>query len=85
MNTRQQHRSPETDEVNRGLHWDLVGLVLASVIAIFFISILDTGSLAQWIASHRESKIDEVIVVGIVLLIGVSFSFLRRWDYPISS
>ena len=79
MNTRQQHRNPETDEVKRGLRWDFVGLVLASVIAIFFIFVLDTGSLAEWVARHRESKIDEVIVVGIVLLIGVSFSFLRRW------
>ena len=81
MNTRQQqqHHNPETDEVKRGLRWDLVGLVLASVIAVFFIFILDTDSLAEWVARHRESKIDEVIVVGIVLLIGVSFSFLRRW------
>jgi hypothetical protein len=80
MSTRHQHRNANAaGEVRRGLRWDLLGLLLASVIAIALIFVLDTGSLAEWVAKHKESKIDEVIVSSIILLISVSFFFLRRW------
>ncbi len=79
MNLTKQTRNSGAVEVKRALRWDLVGLLLAFVIAIALISVLDTGSLAEWVAKHKESKIDEVIVASITLLIGVSFFFLRRW------
>lgn len=77
--TRRENHDLQAGEVKRGLRWDLAGLLFASVVAIGLIFVLDTGSLAEWVAKHRESKIDEVIVAGIILLVGVSFFFLRRW------
>jgi diguanylate cyclase (GGDEF)-like protein len=79
MNKRQRDHRPAAGEVKRELRWDLMGLLLASLVAIALVFVLDTGSLAEWVAKHRESKIDEVIVAGIILLIGISFFFLRRW------
>jgi hypothetical protein len=78
MNKWQRDHKPEAGEVKRGLRWDLLGPLLASVISIVLIFVLDTGSLAEWVAKHRESKIDEVIVVSAVLLLGVSFISIRR-------
>jgi TctA family transporter len=79
MNSKKQNRNSRAGEAKRELRWDLVGMFLASVIAIALVLILDTGSLAEWVAKHKESTIDEVIVVGMALLIGVSCFFLRRW------
>jgi diguanylate cyclase (GGDEF)-like protein len=79
MNSRQGNDTPEALEVKRGLRWDMVGLFLASTVAIASIFVLDTGSLAEWVGKHKESKIDEVIVVGMMLLVGISFFSLRRW------
>src|SRR4029077_16950218 len=32
----------------------------------------------DWIAKHKETKIDEAIVAGVILLIGLSFFSIRR-------
>ena len=85
MNLTKQTRNSGAVEVKRALRWDLVGLLLAFVIAIALISVLDTGSLAEWVAKHKESKIDEVIVASITLLIGVSFFLPAQVAGTISS
>jgi hypothetical protein len=79
MNSRKQNRNSEAGEIKRKLHWDLLGVLLALVIAIALIFMLDTGSLAGWVAKHKETKIGEVIFASFALLVGVSFFFLRRW------
>jgi diguanylate cyclase len=40
---------------------------------------LDTGSLAEWIGRHRDTKLDGAIVVIIVLAIGLTIFSFRRW------
>jgi diguanylate cyclase (GGDEF)-like protein len=70
---------PETNRVRTAQRRDLVAVglaILASFIAVFF---FDTGSLAEWIAKHKESKVDEVIVTGVILLVGLLFFSTRRW------
>src|SRR5271170_5541846 len=52
--------NPKIGEAKRALRWDLVGLGLASAVAVALIFLLDTSPLAEWVAKHRESKIDEV-------------------------
>lgn len=49
------------------------------VIAISLIFLLDTGSLVEWVAAHRETKIDEVLVASVILLLGVTVFSTRRW------
>jgi diguanylate cyclase (GGDEF)-like protein len=70
---------PGPDPSNKSLRWDLLGFILAGVVSVALIFVLDTGPLAQWIAAHKESKLDEAILVGIFFLAGLSFLFLRRW------
>jgi hypothetical protein len=70
---------PETNRVRTAQRRDLVvvGLaILASVVAVF---LFDTGSLADWIAKHKDSKVDEVIVTGVILLVGLLIFSTRRW------
>jgi|ERR1700722_19985460 len=79
MNSGNNDRNSGEGEAKHELRWDLLGLLLASAIAVASVFFLDTGPLAEWVAKHKESKVDEVIVIGIMLLIGVSFFSLRRW------
>ena len=79
MKSKKQNRNSEAGEVERELALASGRSALASVIAIALVFLLDTGFLPPVVAKHRESKIDEVIVASITLLIGVNFFFLRRW------
>jgi len=49
--------------------------LLASVVLVL---LFDTGWLVEWLSQHKSAKIDEVIVVAIVLLIGLTFFSVRR-------
>jgi diguanylate cyclase len=62
----------------RGLRRDLLGIGIALVAAVVLVFLFDTGWLVEWLAQHRSAKIDEIIVVSIVLLIGLSFFSVRR-------
>lgn len=55
--------------------------MLCGAVAVAFVSVIlfDTGSLAEWVARHKNSKIDEIIVVTIVLAIGLGIFSIRRW------
>jgi diguanylate cyclase (GGDEF)-like protein len=64
---------------NKTLRWNLIGLFLALVIAIGFVFLLETGELVEWLSRKRETKIDEVIAVAILLLLGICVLFVRRW------
>ena len=70
---------PETNRVRMAQQRDLFGVGLALVGAFIFVFFFDTGSLADWIAQHKDSKVDEVIVTGVVLLGGLLFFSFRRW------
>ncbi len=38
---------------------DLIGLFLSLVIAAACVFLFDTGSLAEWVAKHKDTKVDE--------------------------
>jgi len=71
--------SSEGGRFKKEHRWDLFGLILGVVIVVILVFLLDTGAVAEWVARHKESKIDEVIVSGIVFLIGLAFFSIRRW------
>jgi len=61
------------------LRRDLWGLFCAVGVAIIFVFLFDTGSLAEWVARHKHTRVDEVIVVSIVLMVGLVVLSIRRW------
>jgi diguanylate cyclase (GGDEF)-like protein len=71
--------SPEIGRVKQSQQRDLFGVALAVGVSMVLVSLFDTGSIAEWIAQHKDSKIDETIVTGIILLIGLLFFSIRRW------
>jgi diguanylate cyclase (GGDEF)-like protein len=66
------------DQAKRGLRRDAFGIGIALVVAGVLVFFFDTGWLVQWLAEHKSTKIDEIIVVSIVLLIGLCFFSVRR-------
>jgi hypothetical protein len=70
---------PETNRVRTAQQRDLVAVGLALLASFLVVLFFDTGSLADWIAKHKESKVDEVIVTGVTLLVGLLFFSVRRW------
>ena len=64
---------PETNHVRTAQQGDLVGVGLAMLTSFILVFFFDTGSVADWIAKHKESKVDEVIVTGVILLVGLLF------------
>ena len=62
----------------RGLRRDLLGIAVAVFASMVLVFLFDTGWLVEWLARHKSAKIDEVIVVAIVLLIGLTFFSVRR-------
>jgi len=62
----------------RGLRRDLLGIGIALFAAVVLVFLFDTDWLVEWLAQHKSAKIDEIIVVSIVLLIGLSFFSVRR-------
>src|SRR5215475_1184810 len=63
----------------RQVRRDLLILLAALTLAGISVFLFDTGSLADWIGRHRDTKIDEALVVTIVLAIGLTIFSLRRW------
>lgn len=62
-------------QVQRDLFVLLGVAILAAISVLFF----DTGSLADWIGKHRDTKVDEAIVVTVVLGFGLAIFSFRRW------
>jgi len=79
MKIKENVETSETDRIEWEVRWDFAGLLLALVIACILIFLLDTGSLAEWVAKHKHSKVDEAIVATVVLLVVLSFFFMRKW------
>ena len=57
---------------------DLIVLALMLVSAAILVFLFDSGSLVEWLADHKSTKIDEIIVAAAVLLVGLSFFSIRR-------
>lgn len=53
---------------------DLIVLFSFLLLAVAFVSFFDTGSLAEWIARHKDTKIDEAIIASFALTLGLVFS-----------
>jgi diguanylate cyclase (GGDEF)-like protein len=58
---------------------DLLVLLGFLVLAVLSVLVFDTGSLADWIGRHRDTKVDEAIVVTVALAIGLTIFSFRRW------
>lgn len=71
--------SPEISRVKQAQQKDLFRIALASAVSVVLVFLFDTGSIAEWIAQHKDSKIDETIVTGVILLVGLLFFSIRRW------
>jgi diguanylate cyclase (GGDEF)-like protein len=57
---------------------DLIVLALLLGCAAILVFLFDSGSLVEWLARHKSTKIDEIIVAAVVLLVGLSFFSVRR-------
>jgi diguanylate cyclase (GGDEF)-like protein len=79
MKSTRKISSPESGRFRREHRWDLFGLLLGLAVVVLLVFLLDTGSVADWIARHKESKVDEIIVAGVAFLIGLTFFSVRRW------
>lgn len=79
MKIKENIDASETDRIQQEVRWDFAGLLLALVIACILIFLLDTGSLAEWVAKHKHSKVDEAIVAAVIMLVMLSFFFMRKW------
>jgi diguanylate cyclase (GGDEF)-like protein len=75
----QRVHSPELNRMRAAQRRDLFGVALALLFSFVVVFFFDTGSLAQWIAEHKDTKIDEMIVTGVILVIGLLFFSIRRW------
>ena len=64
-------------EAKKAVHRDIIGLLSAFGIAIVLVFFLDTGSLADWVAKHKDTRIDEIIVVTMMLVIALGFLVFR--------
>lgn len=71
--------SPEISRVKEAQKRDLYGVGLAVAVSVVLVFCFDTGSIAEWIARHKDSKVDETIVTGVILLVGLLFFSIRRW------
>jgi hypothetical protein len=65
--------APHRGEVKPALRRDIIGLVSALGIAVLLVLFLDTGALADWVSKHKDTKIDEIIVVTMMLVIALGF------------
>jgi Kef-type K+ transport system membrane component KefB len=74
----EQGAVPLIEKARRGVRRDILGIGIALLVAGVFVFLFDTGWLIQWLAEHKSTKLDEIIVVSIVLLIGLSFFSVRR-------
>src|SRR5580765_5171722 len=79
MKLTQTTQIPETGQVKREFRWDLIAFGFAGVIAIILIFLLDTGKVAQWVAAHKESKLDEALFVSVLLIVALSLFSIRKW------
>ena len=70
---------PEVDRMKACQRHDLFGLGLVLLASFLLVMFFDTGWLADWIARHKDTKIDEVIITGVILLVGLLFLSVRRW------
>lgn len=66
------------NRARRGLRRDITGIVIALAVSVVLVFLFDTGWLIEWLAQHKSTKLDEIIVVSVVLLIGLSFFSVRR-------
>jgi hypothetical protein len=67
---------PQLKTVQR---WDLVGMSLIALLGIVLVFLLDTRSVAEWIASHKHTKIDEIVFTALALLIVLWLFSTRKW------
>ena len=79
MKAELQQELPDEVRLKRNLRRDFVGLVSTVVVAGALVFFFDTGAIAQWIADHKHSKVDEIIVIGFILLVGLGVFSIFRW------
>lgn len=70
---------PEAQQIRASLRRDILMFCCVLALAILSVPVFDTGSLAEWIGRHKDTKIDEIIVAAMLLLVGGGFFSVRRW------
>ena len=53
----QTQEKPRSSHLKTRFRFDLVSMATVALFSVFLVFLLDTGSLAQWIANHKETKI----------------------------
>jgi hypothetical protein len=76
--SRQPADLPSTSVIHTAFRRDLIGVSIALVLAVVAVSVLDTGSLAEWVANQSHTRVDEAIVATFMLMVGLSFFSIRR-------
>ncbi|MGH9574871.1 MAG: GGDEF domain-containing protein [Candidatus Acidiferrales bacterium] len=59
--------------------WDLLGICGCLALAAASIFLLDTGPIVEWIARHKQSRLDEAIVAAIAFLFSLASFSIGRW------
>ncbi|HKV47133.1 MAG TPA: sensor domain-containing diguanylate cyclase [Candidatus Acidoferrales bacterium] len=75
---REASSSLDTAQLQKAQRRDLVWLLAAMATGFVFVFVFDAGWLADWIARHKDTKVDEAIVASAILLIGLSYFSIRR-------
>src|SRR5215475_11954098 len=65
-------------EIRRAQRMDLFAVLAAAVVAAILVYFFDTGSLADWIAKHKETKVDEAIAAVLIFAVGMAVFSVRR-------
>src|SRR6266852_5991728 len=69
----------EKKDTRSMLRWDLIGMTFTALLAILLIFLFDTGPLAEWIAKHKHTKVDEIVFAGVALLAVLGLFATRKW------
>jgi len=54
-------------------------MAFTALLGILLVFLFDTGSLAEWIAKHKHTKVDEIVFTGIALLATLGLFSTRKW------
>jgi diguanylate cyclase len=78
MKSREREQLSATAKIRAAERRDLIAILAAVAIATTLVFFFDTGSLAEWVVKHKETKVDEIITAVFVLSVGLAIFSARR-------
>jgi hypothetical protein len=67
-------------DIRRRARNDLIAIGIGSVVAFVLLSSTNAfESFSSWSRSHESMQLDEVLIFGVVLAVGLAIFALRRW------